>query len=105
MSGTVKATVKRGYLVKMSVGFDLRIDADELPMIVTIWKSGDIGKFRQGIIKGSYIAGVIEDRERIVVEHDFNPGTGERYERVRLLADVFKGAEFKEKKLIQELNS
>jgi hypothetical protein len=79
---------KGGYIVKLSVGFDLRIEESELSRAMGIWRSGDIGKFKQGMIMGKFIAGIIEDKDREVVR-DFDPGTGKRFEGMRPLRDVF----------------
>jgi len=87
----------KGYLVKMSIGFDIRIEEDELDMALSIWGKEKVGKFKQGFIKGNFIAGIIEDKDREVVR-DFNPETGTRYSGIRPLRDVFKDTKFLENK-------
>jgi len=87
----VEAKVKRGYLLKTSVGFDIQIDADEIPKALQAHKSEKLAKFKRGFVSGRFIAGIVEDRERIVVEERFK--NGKRYEEVRLLKDIFQGME------------
>ena len=90
MTDIIQAQVKRGYLLKMSVGkFEIQIDEDELPKVIEAMKMGAIIKLRRGIIRSDLIAGIIEDRERIVVIEKLNPDMTRRSE-VRLLKDIFK---------------
>jgi len=85
----------KGYLLKMSVGFDVRIEENELSQALEIWGKEKVGKFKQGFVMGKFIAGIIEDKDREIVK-DFDPKTGQRIEGMRPLRDVFKGVEFKQ---------
>jgi len=82
----------KGYLIKTSIGADLRIEEDELPKALKIWGKEEVGKFRQGYLIGKFIALIIEDKDREIVK-DFNPGTGKRIEGMRPLRNVFEGSE------------
>jgi len=94
---TVKTQVKKGYLIKMSVGFEIQIEEDELNKAILAINTGKPMRFKRGIIRGDLIAGIIEDGERVVVEK-LDPDTGERHAEMKPLGDVFKGVEFKQLK-------
>lgn len=76
------------YLVKMSVGFEVRIQENELKKATEIWQSGAIGVFKQGIIAGKFIAGIVEDKDREIVR-DIETKDGRRFNGIRPLMDVF----------------
>lgn len=83
--------MNKAYLIKMSVGFSVPIDEDELRKVMTAIEQESVVKLRQGIVRGNLIAGIIEDKERVVVEKIFNSETGEyRLGKPRLLKDIFK---------------
>ena len=96
MNNTQKAkeTITKQFLVKMSIGFDLIIEESELPKAVVIWKSGDVGIFKQGMIKGSFIAGIVEYKDRVIIVKidDYGHQTRE----TKQLTNVFKGLDLKQ---------
>ena len=84
-----------GFVIKASVGFDIRIEEDELKKAYSIWGKDIVGIFKQGSISGRYIAGILTDKEREIVK-DFDPKTGKKTEGMVPLQDIFKGVEFKQ---------
>jgi len=102
----VKETIKRGYIVRTSTGWEIKIDEEELPKILSGARSGEFVVLKQGMVRGDLIAGIVPDEDRIIIEK-LDPETGQRTAEMRPLLDVFKGAEFKQlkssdKKLLEQ---
>lgn len=95
----------KGYLIKTSIGTDLRIEENEIGKALKIWGKDEVGHFKQGFLLGRFIALIVEDKDREIVK-DFDPKTGQRIDGMRPLRDIFKGVEFKQltdpKKLLEQ---
>lgn len=97
-----KPKIKKCFIVKASIGFDIQIDEEELPKAMEIWGTGKIGQFKQGFLRGDLIAGIIEDKKRRseVIDRNFDiekmnrlyEQTGDKlkpYEKLTSLKDIF----------------
>lgn len=56
---------ERAYVVWLSTGRNVQIDADELPIVEQACITGKIAKVRQGLINPSYIVTVMLDHQRL----------------------------------------
>ncbi len=79
----------KAYLIKTSIGTEIAIDEEELQKALEVWKTGKIGQFKQGFIRGDLIAVIVQDRERVVQEKEWD-GKDYRWGKPQLLKDVFK---------------
>lgn len=93
MRNNVKAKIKRGYILEMSAGSNIQIDEDELPLAMAGMERPKSNptflQFKKGMKRSDLIAGIVQDKDRVVVEERFQDG--KRYNEVRLLSDIFKG--------------
>ena len=94
----INIQTQKGYLVKMSVGFEIQADEDELAGLIEAIKKGGMIKLKRGIIKADFVAGIIEDKERVMSVERISDG-GTRTSETKLLADIFKGTNFNQKLL------
>jgi len=86
----------RGFIIKMSVGFDVKIDQDELQKALDGVQrpSPALLRFKQGLTRSDLIAGIIEDKSRIVMREKFDIKTGKGYSEFIPLTDIFSGVKY-----------
>jgi len=89
---TEEIKIKKCYIVKLSIGFDVQIDASELSKVLMAWKNGSIEQLKQGFIRGDLIGAIIADTERTSqITDNFDSRTGKKIAgELRPLKDIFK---------------
>jgi hypothetical protein len=104
----IQETIKKQYIVKLSIGTEIKIEEDELKLVLEAMASPQriAIKLRQGIIINQFIGAIIPDKDRVIIQ---KMGTdGKRTEKLLPLSDVFAGNDFikqlGEKKLLKEGN-
>jgi hypothetical protein len=93
------------YVIKMSAGVDIHIDASEVEKVMTGLKTGNSVKVRQGIFNPSFYVAIVEDRQRIeselrklrdIDQHNRYLDAGEKpkkYQGMENLRDIFSVTE------------
>lgn len=76
------------YLITSSGGFQLQIDADEIPKVLQGIKSGSPAIVRRGIFNPSFFIGIKLDEKRMREQAIYEDGS---IEPVKLLEDIFVG--------------
>lgn len=81
------------YIIRLSDKTEIRLDEDELPLVIQGIQAGKPVKVRQGIFNPSFYVAVVLDRERIKEYLEKNPthNFGEPVEVVPIenLPDIF----------------
>jgi hypothetical protein len=61
---TAKQIITRGFKAVMSKGDDVRLDPDEVAVVMHAAETGQNVRVKQGLINPSYLVSIVEDRER-----------------------------------------
>ncbi len=79
------------YLIISSGGFQLQIDADELPKVIQGIKSGSPAMVRMGIFNPSFFIGIKLDKKRMREQAILDSPGGYKLQPIKLLEDIFIG--------------
>lgn len=79
---------KTQYLVKMSVGFDVPIESDELEKVLKGVDTGAMVRLRSGMIRGDLVAGIVDYKEKSITSH-FDERTGTTKKELEPISDIF----------------
>lgn len=61
---TIQKILKRAYKAVLSTKHEVKIDEDEIDLVIQAVADGQLIRVRQGVINPSYLATIIEDTER-----------------------------------------
>ena len=101
----IQETIKKQYIVKLSIGLDVKIEEDELKLVLEAMSSPQrmAIKLKQGIIINQFIGAITPDKDIVIVKE--MDSDGKRTEKLLPLADVFAGndlvKQLTEKKLLK----
>lgn len=86
-------TTTRSYKVILSTKSEIRVDADELNIIMAAAHRGALIRAKQGIINPAYIVAIVEDTERkakFLEDTRYPQDTERRIKGLEPLKDIFE---------------